>query len=360
VLGIADEAVTSRRFAYCVPAEGPPRKLVHRIERGVLDHLPGEKHVYLRWQEFEAGVATLVGGLRRVAMEYSPRNANPYISRVDAGTIELVRSLGVEIVGSGDLVQRFEASWDDAAWQSHRQSSRITCAAFDQAWSFIAREVRARGGPRETAVQQVIMDFFAKNGIVTDHPPIVGAGPHSGDPHYEPIADADAEIRQGDFVLVDLWGKLDRPGAVYSDYTRVGFVGASVPATYEDIFQIVARARDAGIACVREAFAAGRPLFGWQVDDATRHVIDEAGYGQYFVHRTGHSIGRETHGNGANMDNLETHDDRRVLPRTCFSIEPGIYLPEFGVRSEINVFIDAAGQVHVTGELQKSVLPILA
>jgi Xaa-Pro aminopeptidase len=325
-----------------------------------LDHLPGEKQVYLKWQEFEAGIARLVAGLKRVAMEYSPRNANPYISRVDAGTVELVRGLGVEIVGSGDLVQRFEASWDDAAWQSHLESSRITCAAFDVAWSLIAREVRAKGGVRETAVQQAIMDHFAANGIVTDHPPIVGVGPNSGDPHYAPVAGADAEIRAGDFVLVDLWGKLDRPGAVYSDYTRVGFVGETVPAKYEDIFQIVARARDAGIACVREAFAARQPLFGWQVDDATRRVIDQAGYGQYFVHRTGHSIGRETHGNGANMDNLETHDDRRVLPRTCFSIEPGIYLPEFGVRSEINVFIDAAGGVHVTGELQKNVLAILA
>jgi Xaa-Pro aminopeptidase len=360
VVGIADEAVTSRRFAYCIPADGPPRKLVHRIEGGVLDHLPGEKQVYLKWQEFETGIARLVAGLKRVAMEYSPRNANPYISRVDAGTVELVRSLGVEIVGSGDLVQRFEASWDDAAWQSHLESSRITCAAFDVAWSLIAREVRAKGGVRETAVQQAIMDHFAANGIVTDHPPIVGVGPHSGDPHYAPIAGSDAEIRDGDFVLVDLWGKLERPGAVYSDYTRVGFVGETVPAKYEDIFQIVARARDAGIACVREAFAARRPLFGWQVDDATRRVIDQADYGQYFVHRTGHSIGRETHGNGANMDNLETHDDRRVLPRTCFSIEPGIYLPEFGVRSEINVFIDAAGQVHVTGELQMNVLAIPA
>jgi Xaa-Pro aminopeptidase len=358
-LGIADEAVTSRRFAYCVPANGTPMKLVHRIESGVLDHLPGEKTVYLRWQEFEAGVATLVRGLKRVAMEYSPRNANPYVSRVDAGTIELVRSLGIEIVGSGDLVQRFEASWDEAAWQSHLESSRITCAAFDVAWSFIAREVKAKGSVRETAVQRAIMDHFDKSGVLTDHPPIVGAGPHSGDPHYAPVEGADAEIRAGDFVLVDLWAKLKHPDAVYSDYTRVGFVGESVPEKYEQVFQIVARARDAGIAGVREAFAAGRPLYGWQVDDATRRVIDEAGYGQYFVHRTGHSIGRETHGNGANMDNLETHDDRRVLPRTCFSIEPGIYLPEFGVRSEINVFVDSSGQVHVTGEAQKSVLAVL-
>lgn len=361
VLGIGDDAVTSRRFFYCVPARGTPRKLVHRIETGVLDHLPGEKVVYLRWQELEAGVATLVGDARRVAMEYVPRNGNPYISRVDAGTVELVRGSGAEVVSSGDLVQLFEAVWTPAMWQSHLDSARHTETAFHRAWEFIAREVRRQGTVRETQVQQVILDHFATHGLVTDHPPIVGVGPNSGDPHYAPSPEHDGVIRAGELVLVDLWAKLDHPDAVYSDYTRMGFVGDATPAKYADIFRIVAAARDAGIDCVRQAFAAGRPLAGWEVDDATRAVIEQAGYGPYFVHRTGHSIGRETHGNGANIDNLETHDTRRLLPRTCFSIEPGIYQREFGVRSEVNVYIDAAGQVHVTGgEPQREIVRILA
>jgi Xaa-Pro aminopeptidase len=214
---------------------------------------------------------------------------------------------------------------------------------------------------RETEVQQRIMDHFAAHRLVTDHPPIVGVGPHSGDPHYAPGPGSDAAIREGDFVLIDLWAKLDQPRAVYSDLTWTGFVGRDVPPRYEEIFRIVAAGRDAAITRVREAFAAKKPLQGWEVDQAARDVIDRAGYGQYFCHRTGHSIGQETHGNGANMDNLETHEERRVLPRTCFSVEPGIYLPEFGVRSEVNVFVDAQGQVHVTGGApQERVLPILA
>jgi Xaa-Pro aminopeptidase len=361
VLGIDPEQHGTRRWFYWIPDRGEPHKLVHRIESAALDHLPGSKTVYLRWQELESGVAEMINDRRRVAMEYSPRNANPYVSRVDAGTVELVRGAGVEVVSSGDLIQLFEATWDDAAWQSHLESARHTRTAFDRAWRYIAERVRDAGSVRETEVQRAILDHFAEHRLVTDHPPIVAVGPHSGDPHYAPGAATDGAIREGDFVLVDLWARLDQPRAVYSDYTRVGFVGRTTPDEYESIFQIVAAARDAGIDCVRDAFAARRPLCGWEVDQATRNVIEQAGYGPYFVHRTGHSIGQETHGNGANMDNLETHDQRRVLPRTCFSIEPGIYRPQFGVRSEVNVYIDENGTVHVTGgEPQRHVVPILA
>ncbi|HEX7379455.1 MAG TPA: M24 family metallopeptidase [Pirellulales bacterium] len=360
ILNIRDDAVTSRRFFYCVPAHGQPRKLVHRIESGTLDHLPGEKHVYSRWQELDAGLRTLLAGLRRVALEYSPKNAIPYISRVDAGTLEAVRAQGVEVVSSGDLVQSFEAAWSDEQWRMHLAAAEQTTAAYDCAWRLIAEKVAADGAVHELTVQKAILDFFRQNGLVTDHPPIVGVGPHSGDPHYEPRPGDEGLIRRESFVLIDLWGKLDHPDAVYSDLTRVGYVGGVVPARYEDIFQSVAAARDAAIERVRQAFAAHERLQGWQVDQAARDVIEAAGHGPRFVHRTGHSIGRETHGNGANMDNFETHDERRVMPRTCFSIEPGIYLPEFGVRSEVNVFIDSAAAVHVTGgPLQTSILPIL-
>jgi len=349
VIELPVEGHLTRRWFYFIPAQGEPRKLVHRIESGALDHLPGAKTVYLRWQELEAGVGALVAGSKKVAMEYVPRNANPYVSRVDGGTVELVRSFGIEVVPSGDLIQFFEACWDDEQWAMHQEAARHTHSAYDVAFDFIGERIRSKGSVTETGVQDRIMKHFADHHLVTDHPPIVGVGPHSGDPHYAPSRENDTPIRAGDFVLIDLWAKLDKPRSVYSDLTRVAFVGKQVPEIYTRIFDIVAAARDAGINCVNEAFARKRPLQGWQVDDATRAVIDKAGYGQYFVHRTGHSIGQETHGNGANMDNLETREERRVMPRTCFSIEPGIYLPEFGVRSEVNVFVDAQGRVHVTG-----------
>jgi Xaa-Pro dipeptidase len=360
VIGLPENLFLSRRWFYFVPAHGEPRKLVHRIEPGALDHLLGTKQLYLRWQELEAGVAALTAGSRRVAMEYVPRNANPYVSRVDAGTIELVRSNGVEIVPSGDLVQLFEACWDDEQWQMHLEAAKHTRSAYDVAFQFIADRVKRHGSVRETEVQKCIMDHFTAHKLVTDHPPIVGANEHSGDPHFAPSPENEKAIKQGDFVLIDLWAKLDQPRAVYSDLTWTCFVGKDVPDKYTKIFNIVAAARDAGIARVRAGFAQNEDLEGWQVDQATRDVIDQAGYGQYFCHRTGHSIGQETHGNGANMDNLETHETRRVLPQTCFSVEPGIYLPEFGVRSETNVFVDKNRQVHVTGgELQTRIVPLM-
>ena len=349
VLNIDESSILTRRWFYFVPAKGEPRKLMHRIEPHALDHLPGEGQLYLRWQELEQGVAKLVAGAKRVAMEYVPRNANPYVSRVDAGTVELVRSFGVEVIASGDLVQLFEACWSDEQWQTHLEAAKHTQSAFEVAYKFIADRVRKGVTPRETEVQKCILDHFAAHKMVTDHPPICAVGPHSGDPHYAPGAGSDAVMRPGDFVLIDLWAKLDKPNAVYSDLTQVCFVGKDVPARFTEIFNIVAKGRDAAIAKVRSAYAANQPLQGWQVDQAARDVIDAAGYGEFFCHRTGHSIGQETHGNGANMDNLETREERRVLPRTCFSIEPGIYLPEFGVRSEVNVFIDTQRRVHVTG-----------
>jgi Xaa-Pro dipeptidase len=353
VLGFDDAGHSTRRWMYFVPADGEPQKLVHRIESGALDHLPGSKTVYLRWQEFETGVAGLVAGRKKIAMEYAPRNSNPYISRVDAGTVELVRSHGVDIVSSGDLVQQFEAVWDDDQWAMHQEAGRHTDSAYGVVWQFLAESIRRDGFTTERAVQTQILHHFAAHYLVTDHPPIVAVNAHAGDPHYET---GDAEIRRGDLVLVDLWAKLDRPRAVYSDLTRMAYVGETVPAKFADVFAIVAAARDAGIQCVRDAFAAGRPLRGYEVDDACRAVIDRAGFGDAFVHRTGHSIGQETHGNGANMDNLETHEERLVMPGCCFSIEPGIYLPEFGIRSEVDVFVDKHRQIHVTaGEVQRRI-----
>jgi len=357
VVSFRDDIHLTRRWFYFIPRTGEPRKLVHRIESGALDSLPGsDKMIYLTWQKLEESVGSLVAGSKRIAMEYVPRNANPYASRVDGGTIELVKSFGVEIVSSGDLIQQFEATWDDEQWQMHLDAAVHTRSAFDVAFHFIGEMVKKVGSVRESAVQKRIMEHFDSTGLITDAPPIVAVGPHSGDPHYSPTLETDTPIRLGDFVLVDLWAKLDQPRSVYSDLTRTAFVGKEVPEKHAKVFAIVAAGRDAAIARVRDAFAKKEPLQGWQVDRACRDVIEKAGYGEYFVHRTGHSIGQETHGNGANMDDLETHEQRRVMPRTCFSVEPGIYLPEFGIRSETNVYIGADGSVHVTGgELQTAI-----
>ncbi len=351
----------SRRWAYFIPASGTPKKLAHAIEPASLDHLPGDKTTYLKWQEFEAGLAHLLGGVKRVAMEYSPRNGNMYISRVDAGTVEIVRGCGVEPVSSGDLIQQFEAVWDDEQVATHFEAATHTDAAYGVTWQFIAEQIRNHGHTTELDVQARIMKHFADHKMTTYSPPIVGEGPHSADPHFEPNAADNRRITANSFVLVDLWAKMDKPRAVYSDLTRVGYVGEDVPAKVNELFHIVAAARDAGIARVKRAFAAGDPLQGWEVDGATREVIEKAGYGQFFTHRTGHNIGQEVHGNGCHMDGLETREERRVMRRTCFSIEPGIYLPgEFGVRSEIDVYVDAKGGVHVTGgALQTEVRRVL-
>ena len=359
VLGIPESEAGSRRFFYFIPANGEPQKLVHRIETSALDHLPGDKQAYLTWQELHTGLRDILGDAGRVAMEYSPLNANPYISRVDAGTVELVRQCDVEIASSGNLIQYFEARWSDEHWDLHLQADELNRAAFDLAWKFIADNIRGGKSISEMDVQDYVMEYYQQNNMTTYHPPIVGVGPNSGDPHYSPARGTDAEIKKGDFVLLDMWVKMDVPQGVYSDLTKVGFVGDEVPEKYTKIFDIVAASRDAGIECAKSAFENGRDLQGWEVDRASRDVIESAGYGEYFIHRTGHNIGKETHGNGAHMDDLETKEERLVLPKTCFSIEPGIYLDEFGVRSEINVFVDADSKVVVTGGIQTEVTPIL-
>ncbi len=360
VVGVETKKL-SRRWYYVVPAQGEPRKLVHAIEPAALDHLPGEKTVYRRWQELEAGLQGLVAGFKNLALEYSPRNGNPYISRVDGGTVELLRTFGVELHSSGDLIQLFEATLDDEQIAMHLEAAEHTNAAYTMIWAFIADEIFKKGHVMERTVQARIMKHFADNKMTTYSPPIVGMNRHSGDPHFENTDDNDTPIRKGDFLLIDLWAKMDRPRAVYSDLTRMAWIGDTVPEEQQKIFKIVAEARDAAIKTVKDAFAAKKPLLGHEVDAAARKVIEAAGYGDFFTHRTGHSIGQEVHGNGAHMDGLETREDRRVLPRTLFSIEPGIYLKDFGVRLEVDVLVDAAGEVHVTGgDLQNEIVIIRA
>lgn len=350
----------SRRYFYFIPAQGTPVRLVHRIETGSLDHLPGEKVIYLRWQELEAALKKIVTGFGKVAMEYAPGVSNPYISRVDAGTIELIRSFGVEVVSSGDLISVFESVLSPEQWQSHLEATTVTTSAYDRAWKFIADQIRKNGSVEEQAVSDEVMKHFAEHDLTTYSPPIVGVDANGGDPHYATGTGQDTVIREGRFVLLDLWAKKKTPGAIYSDLTRTGYVGTTVPEKYVKVFNVVAAARDAGIECVRSAFAAGRPVTGGEVDDAVRNVIERAGYGEFFCHRTGHNLAQEVHGNGTHMDNLETCDQRRILPGTLFTIEPGIYLPEFGVRSEIDVYVHPDGRVEVTGgPVQTEVVPIM-
>ena len=354
VLEIPDGTIASRRYFYFIPAEGAPRKIVHHIETGVLSHLPGDTTIYLTWQELETALSDAVSSCSRIAMEYSARNANPYISRVDAGTVELVRSFGCDVDGSGDLISLFEATLSDAQLQAHLAASSVTNEAFSKAWQYIADEIRHHGSVEEAAVQRMILQHFSENDLTTDHPPIVAVGTNSGNPHYETGTGDNTAITKDNFVLIDQWGRHEHVDGIYSDLTRCGYTGHEIPKHYADVFRIVAAARDAGIECVRSALADGETLEGWQIDDVVRETIVAAGYGEEFCHRTGHSLGREPHGNGTHIDNLETHETRRILPRMLFTIEPGIYLPEFGVRSEVNVFVHADRTIQVTGGLIQS------
>ncbi len=330
----------TRRWYYWIPAHGSPVKLQHRIEPHVLDGLPGEARTYVSWREQQTALGALLQSAKRISMQYSPLNAIPYLSRVDAGTIELVRSLGVEVMTSADLVQQFEAVWDEAQLVSHRVAAEGLRSIVDEAFAFVGTSLAEHRGLTEYGLQQYILSRMQARGLVTSSPPIAAVNAHSADPHYAPVSEGSAPIQQGDLVLIDLWAKQAGPGAVYADITWTGFVGQPVPARHQDVFQIVRRARDAAVTFVQSRVRAGAFPYGWEVDDICRQVIQDAGYGQYFVHRTGHSIGEEVHGNGANIDNLETQDARRLLPGTCFSIEPGIYLPgEFGIRSELDIYL---------------------
>jgi Xaa-Pro aminopeptidase len=349
----------SRRWYYLVPREGEPAKLVHRIEAHNLKGLPGTEERYSSWREQREGISRLLRGKTRVAMQYSPLNNIPYVGLVDAGTVELVKSCGVEVVSSADLVQQFEACWSEEQWQSHLAAGEIVHEAVRTAFTAIREAVRAGKRISEYDVQQVMVRLFEANALTADEPPCVAVNTNSADPHYSPLRDTSAPIQAGDFVLLDVWGKQNKPGGVYFDITWTGYVGENVPERYTEVFEVVREARDAAILLVQKSLEAGRTLRGYEVDDAAREVIERRGYGAFFVHRTGHSIGEDVHGNGANMDNFETHDERRIVARTCFSIEPGIYLHDFGVRSEVNVFTRAR-DARVTGEIQREVVPILA
>jgi Xaa-Pro dipeptidase len=356
VLGLPDNLMVTRRWYYLVPAEGEPTKLVHKIEAGHLDSLPGTKKRYSAWQELFEGLKTMLANHRDIAMQYSPNNIVFTVSLVDAGTIDMIRGMGKNVVSAADLIALFEATLSDEQIKTHFAArdliDPITKAAFQE----IGRRVR-NGGTTEHEMQQWIMEAFGRDGLITDDPPIVAANANSGNPHYEPSADHPVRLREGDFVLLDIWAKQNKPGAAYYDITWTGVIGKAPSDRQREVFEVVRNGRNAGVEKVKNAIAAEQPICGWEVDRVTRDQIKQAGFGEYFIHRTGHSIGTEVHSNGANMDDLEIHDERRILPNTLFSIEPGVYLPEFGVRSEVNVLVRPKG-AEVTGKIQDEIVII--
>jgi Xaa-Pro aminopeptidase len=367
ILGLSESLLITRRWYYLIPAEGEPSKLVHRIEQSRLDALPGSKRVYSSWQELDRELAEMLASSKRIAMQYSPRNAIMYVSLVDAGTVERLRELGKTIVSSADLVSRFEAVLTPEQIASHYQAQALIDEILAAAWKEIGTRLRqpehsqskATANAKLTEYDMVVwlQEAMERAGLLWDHPPDVSVNANSSDSHYQPTPALAKLIRHGDFLLIDLWGRLNRPETCFYDITWTGVVGREPSDREQQVFKTVVDARDAAIHVVQEAFRSDTTLAGWQPDDAARAVIRAAGFADYFTHRTGHSIATELHGNGANLDNLETHDERKILPRTCFSVEPGIYLPEFGVRSEVNM-ITEAGKAVVTGRVQRELIRI--
>jgi Xaa-Pro dipeptidase len=349
----------TRRWFYFVPAKGTPKKLVHKIETQSLASLPGDTLYYAGQDELRKNLKKLVGSKRNIAMQYSPKNEIPYVAMVDAGTVELVRGAGAKVLSSADLVQRYEAVWTPEQLKSHREAGAVVDRAIRGAFEYAADAVRQKQPLTEYDVKQWILKKFAASGVTADEGPDVAVNQNASDPHYGPTPESAAPIREGDLLLLDVWAKTKAPHSVYYDITWVGYLGSKVPAKFAKVFAVVREARDRAVELIRSSRQAGKPLQGWQVDRVSRDTIEKAGYGKYFFHRTGHSIGESVHGNGVNMDDLETHDVRHLISGTCNSVEPGIYLPDFGIRSEVNVYISERN-AEVTGPAQTEIVPLLA
>jgi Xaa-Pro dipeptidase len=352
-------AMRTRRWFYLVPAKGTPKKLVHKIEAQSLAALPGETLQYSGQTELRTNLKKILGRAKNVAMQYSPKNAIPYVAMVDAGTVELVRSCGARVVTSADLVQKYEACWTPEQLQSHLEAGQAIDRIVREAFALAARGVREGKPVTEYELQQWILREYDKAGLTTEEGPDVAVNAHASDPHYAPSRDRATPIAKGDLLLLDVWGKSKTADSVYYDISWVGYLGATVPEKYAKVFRVLVAARDKAVGLIQASVASGKDLQGWQVDKAARGVIEKAGYGKYFIHRTGHNIGTAVHGNGVNMDGLETHDTRHLIAGTCNSVEPGIYLPEFGMRSEVNVYVDK-GEARVTGAVQKEILALLS
>lgn len=360
ILNFPEEAIATRRWFYLLPADGEPVKVCHRIEADALDHLPGRVVLYSGWKELHAHLESILKGMKRLAMQYSPRNAIPYVSRVDAGTIEMIRSCGVEVVSSADLVQSFEAVMTPGQVETHYEAAKMLRQAVDLTFEEVRRRVTDGTATTEYDIQSFLMDHFTQGGFVADHPPIVAVNEHAGQPHYSPGSEGSFPIKKGDLLLIDIWAKKNTPEAIYADITWTTYIDKEVPARHREVFEAVRGGRDAAIEFVQKAIASGEPVEGRHVDDAARDHIAGLGFGDHFTHRTGHNLGYEVHGNGAHLDHLETIDERRIIPSTAFTIEPGVYLPEFGIRSEVNLYVDGKEAVITGPPIQTTLAPLLA
>lgn len=360
ILELPEDQMATRRWFYFIPTEGEPIKLNHKIEPNYLQKLPGRRELYLPWQELSEKLKGILQEYKTIAMQYSPNNEIPYISIVDAGTIELIRSFGVEVVSSGNLVSIFESHLSDVEIEDHRKCGEIMLRIKDNAFQYIRQRINDGNPATEYEVQQYMYQEFRINGIVWEHGPIVGINEHAADPHFDPTPGNSHKINEGDLVLIDLFARFEKNGSIYYDVTWMGYVGEQVPNRINQVFKVATKARDTGLELVKAKFANGQEISGAEVDDAVRQVIIDAGFGEYFWHRTGHNIATECHGNGTHIDNLETKDNRLLIKGTIFSIEPGIYIPEekIGFRTEIDVIIDNAGNVDVAGEIQQELINI--
>jgi Xaa-Pro aminopeptidase len=360
------KGLKTRRWYYLIRAEGEPTVLVHKIEEQGFKNIPGKLITYVSWEDLKEKLKELLSGVKTVVMEYSFENSIPYISRVDAGTVELIRSLGVEVVSSADLVQYFQARWDQDQYLSHKEAAQILMKIKDEAFEFIARKIKQKQEVDEFQIAQFIQKRMNESGMAKEEDLICAVNENSGNPHYTPSQAESKKIKEGDFVLLDIWGKMKKEKSIYADITWTGYVGEKIPEKYVDIFNIVKQARDVALNFLKDKWVQGKEVKGWEVDKVCRDFIEKKGYGQNFTHRTGHSLGTEDHGNGVNIDNLETKDERKIIPGIGFSIEPGIYLPygskfgeDFGVRSEINIYVKDKEIEVTTLPLQEEIIPIL-
>lgn len=361
VAGVVESTITRRWFCY-IPSSGDPTWLIHRIEQSHFSQVSGRIKNYMSWRELHREIKTLFSDSGKVAMEYSPNASIPYVSRVDAGTLELIQSFGVQVISSANLVQYIEARLTEDQLGTHQEAARLILEVKDLAFAWISEQVKAGNSISEYDVQCLIMERFDAMNLTAGHPPIVAVNANSSAPHYFPTCAEHQPITEGDFILIDLWAKKNSLNAVYADTTWVAYAGTQAPEQYVKIFEIVRNARDRAVTFIRDMTAAGNTIYGYEVDDVARDYIAEKGYGKFFIHRVGHNIGTEIHGNGVNIDNFETRDERPLIPGICFSIEPGIYLPEFGIRSEIDVFLahPRQGDVIVTTvPVQNEVLLLL-
>ena len=360
-LEIPSDRFLTRRFYYWIPQMGNPAKIVSLIEPHALDHLPGETRYYRTWQDLEAMLCSITAGNKTIAMEYSPNNSIPVISKVDAGTIDLIRSNGAQVVSSANILQRYTSVWSEEQLESHLMAASVLDSVVELTWGFIRESLRSNRQINEYEVQQFMLDEMIKRGCVVDHPPICAVNENSADPHYGPLESSSKPICPDDFILLDLWCKQDRSHAVYADIARVGVAASHPTPLQQQIFDIVKNARHKGVDFITSHMEDHKEVQGWQVDQICRDFIHQSGYGEFFIHRTGHNIGEAVHGSGANLDNFETHDFRCLLPGTCFSVEPGIYLPgQFGVRLEYDVYLYPEGKVLITGGIQTEIICLLS